>query len=130
MRYRLRCAGVTLLEVLAAIVLLSLISVAVIPLFLQMGRNSAELEGSIEGEAILQDELARIWLPNLTTEAGKRPLAAHPGWTMYWEPLVHQPSGYNGTAVVSRRWIYFYVQGPGAGAFATCVRPVPAGGAL
>lgn len=126
MRYRLRCTGVTLLEVLAAIVLLSLIAVAVMPLLLRMGRTSVEIEGRIAAEAILQDELARIWLAKLPAGEGHRPLATHPGWILSWVPLAHQPSGITGSAVVMRRWVCFSVRGTDAGAYATSVLPLPA----
>ncbi len=73
-----RLAGITLLEVLAAIVLLGLVVATVTPVLLRLSTTSDRLERRLIAEAILDEGVSR---PPGPPPAGS-PAPPHPGWSV------------------------------------------------
>lgn len=120
-----RLGGMTLLEVLAAMVVLGVIVAAVTPILVRAGQSGAAIEERVAAEAVLQDALYGTWVATLPLGDGAREVPDHPGWQVSWASLVLQVNCGAAPIVMARRWVRFSVQGPTPGAIAVMVLPLP-----
>ena len=88
--------GFTLIEILAAVVLLSAVATVVIPLTMQAGQRAERLDAAQEAQGVLADAL-RIGPPSEGIRLG----LAH-DWWLEVVPMHLQPKG--ASAMPSHRW--------------------------
>ena len=100
-----RAAAFTLIEVLAALVLLGLLAAAVVPLQRVLIAGHARLDRSTAAQAALARELAR---PGFKPTAGERPLGDQ---VLRCEALAVQPGA---TLLIGRAWWRLSVREAGA----------------
>ncbi len=119
MNHHLQRRAFTLLEVLAAIILIGMIVAVVTPLLLRTGSAALRYEQSIDADAVLEAELAEVPLP---MGDGTRPVRQRPEWTLSWVALVPAVNHANEPTFIAHRWLWVQVKGPGA---ATAERVIP-----
>lgn len=133
-RHEQRQAALTLLEVLASIVLVSLIAAAITPMLLRAGSSGLRGDNSIAAEAILHEVMTSSWLAARsklggqgisasTASTNSQPIDGHEGWTWTCTTLSAAP-GASEPMLISYHWLLVRVQGPTADAQASCVLPV------
>jgi prepilin-type N-terminal cleavage/methylation domain-containing protein len=81
-------SGFTLLETLAATVLLGLLATATIPLALRLGHGGLRVDDRLLAQETLQQLVNEQ--PGLA-HSGILPIATHPGWWLHRLPLVREP---------------------------------------
>lgn len=92
----------TLLEVLAAVMVLGLLAAALVPLVLHQGRGQGRISDEIAARTLLSQALATSWRP---AAGERREVADHPGWWIEVRPL--DASGTTTTDAVrpTHRWL-------------------------
>jgi prepilin-type N-terminal cleavage/methylation domain-containing protein len=103
-------AAFTLIEVLAALVLLGLLAAAVVPLQRTLLAGHARIDRCAAAQAALARELSQ---PGFRPTAGERPLAGGDSLVLRSEPLAMQPGA---TLLVGREWWRLSIREPGTAA--------------
>lgn len=100
----MKSCGLTLLEVLAAAVLLGLLAAAVTPLLQRVGAGRLRSVERIEAAVALVRAFDRVPQPFASGNAGSVTIAGHAGWTLHWEPLERAAPAATGSLQVPRAW--------------------------
>ena len=119
--------GLTLLEVLAAIVLLGVLVAAVTPLLLRIGASTQRWETRLTAENLLSQAVTERFLAAAVQPSGTQELTEHPGWSLHWQTLQPSITSLDDPTRIRCRWLSVRLVGPPGTPVVELVVPAPTG---